>query len=96
MLDKNKFGLAIGLFLALCHAIWAILVAIMPAQLQAFLDWVFNIHFIKPVWVLTTFNFADAIFLVILTFVFGCIFGWILAALWNWVSCCKTKKARRR
>jgi len=95
MLSKNKFGLAIGLFLAIVHAIWAIAVAIMPAQLQAFLNWIFAIHFLQPVWILTTFNLVSAIFLIIMTFICGYIFGWVVAALWNWVNCdCKTSKKK--
>jgi len=77
MLDKYKVGLSVGLFFAVVHAGWALLVAIIPGVLQNFLDWVFNLHFLEPVWVLTTFNFLNAILLVIVTFVIGYIFGWV-------------------
>lgn len=86
MLDKNRFGLAVGLFFAAIHAIWAVVVALIPNQLQAGLDWIFKVHFLEPIWKLTAFNFLNAIFLVIVTFIIGYIFGWLLACLWNWVK----------
>lgn len=79
MLDKNKIGLAFGLFLAIVHAVWALSVAVVPGMLQSFLDWIFNIHFLNPVWVLTSFNFANAIMLVAFTFIAGYVFGWVFA-----------------
>jgi hypothetical protein len=85
-LDKNKTGLVVGFVLALMHAVWALFVAITPGGLQTFLDWVFKVHFLEPVWILTAFNFLDAIFLVILTFVCGFILGWVFAAVHNWLS----------
>jgi len=85
-LDKNDTGLVVGAFLAIMHAVWALCVAVIPGSLQAFLDWVFKVHFLNPVWVLTAFNLLDAIFLVILTFVCGFVFGWVFAAVHNWLS----------
>ena len=85
-LDNNKIGLIFGIFLAIVHAIWAFLVAVIPTSLQSFLDWVFGLHFLEPVWILTGFNFLNAILLVVITFLFGYIFGFILAAVWNWVN----------
>jgi hypothetical protein len=83
MLDRNKFGLTVGLFMAVIHAVWALTVAIIPGALQSFLDWIFNVHFLQPIWILTTFNFGKAILLVIITFVIGYILGWIFAWLHN-------------
>lgn len=83
MLDKNKVGLIVGLFLAAMHAAWALAVAIIPNALQSFLDWIFNIHFLQPIWKLTAFNFVDAIFLVIVTFIAGYISGWVFAWVYN-------------
>jgi len=89
-LNKNKIGLMVGAFLAIVHAVWALIVAVIPDSLQSFLDWVFNIHFLEPVWILTTFDLLNAIFLVILTFVCGYICGWVFA----WIHNCVDKKAK--
>src|SRR3989344_6097565 len=71
ILEKNKIGLVVGLFLAIIHAIWSILVAIIPNGLQSFLDWRFGIHFLEPVLKLTEFNFMGAILLIIIAFISG-------------------------
>ncbi len=83
MLDKNKIGLSVGLFLAMVHAVWALAVAIIPGALQSFLDWIFDIHFLEPIWKLTTFNLINAIFLVIITFIIGYILGWVFVWVHN-------------
>ena len=82
-LNKNKTGLALGTFIALMHAVWSLFVAVIPAQLQNFLDWIFVLHHIKPMYVLLPFNIANAILLVVLTFVVGYVFGYGFAAVWN-------------
>ena len=82
-LNKNKTGLALGIFIALMHAVWSLFVAVVPAQLQKFLDWVFVLHHIKPIYVLLPFNIANAVLLIVLTFVVGYIFGYVFATVWN-------------
>ena len=79
MIDKNKVGLTLGLFFAIVHAVWALSVAVIPNILQSKLDWIFNLHFIEPVWKLTAFNFVNAIILVVVTFIVGYILGWVFA-----------------
>ena len=83
MIDKNKLGLTFGLFFAIVHAFWAFMVAIIPNQLQSFLNWIFNIHFLEPVWNLIVFNIFDAMLLVIMTFIVGYILGWVFAWVHN-------------
>lgn len=83
MLEKKKVGLAVGFFLAIVHAVWSLAVAVIPSQLQSFLGWVFKLHAIQPVWVLMSFNFVNAVILVILTFVIGYIIGWVFAWIHN-------------
>jgi hypothetical protein len=82
-LDKNQTGLIVGIFLALIHLIWAILVWVMPTALQGFLNWIFELHALEPIWKLTTMTIMNAILLVIMTFVIGCITGWVFAWIWN-------------
>jgi hypothetical protein len=83
MLNKNKVGLVVGLFLAAMHAVWALAVAIFPNALQSFLDWIFSIHFLVPIWKLTAFNFIDATLLVMMTFIAGYIIGFGFACVHN-------------
>jgi ABC-type microcin C transport system permease subunit YejE len=84
-LNSNQIGLIFGIFLALIHTLWALLVAVIPGTLQEFLDWVFALHFLKPIYVITSFDFINAILLVVLTFVVGYALGWVFAAIWNWI-----------
>ncbi len=44
-LSKAKTGLALGLFMAVVHAVWAILVALGVAQ--GLMDWIFKMHMIE-------------------------------------------------
>jgi len=78
-MNKNKIGLALGFLLAIVHAVWSLAVLIIPSQLQAFLNWVFKLHALLPVYTITAFNIVNAILLVILTFVVGYILGWVFA-----------------
>lgn len=82
----NKIGLAFGTFFAIIHAVWSILVATIPAGFQDFLDWVFMLHSLKPLYILTPFNLANGVVLIIITFVFGYAFGWCFATVLKWVN----------
>lgn len=77
-MTKNQLGLIGGIFLALVHAVWSLFVAIMPAQLQQFILWIFDIHHLNVPISVTPFVFSKALVLVILTFVVGYIFGWVI------------------
>ena len=78
-MNKNKTGLVLGYFFALLHLIWAILVALIPVQLQTGINWVFKLHGLEPVWTITSMTWLNAIMLVIMTFVSGYIIGWAFA-----------------
>ena len=80
-LSKAKTGLALGLFLAVVHAAWAILVALGVAQ--GLLDWVTGMHMLDNPYIVLDFSLGAAIGLLVLTFVIGYVLGWVLAALWN-------------
>jgi len=82
-LDKKKTALALGTFLALFHAFWSLMVAFIPIQLQKFIDWMFVLHHIKPLYALLPFNILNAIMLVAMTFVVGYAFGYVFAFIWN-------------
>jgi len=47
------------------------------------MDWVFKMHMIENPYIISDFGLGTAIGLVIMTFVVGYVFGWVIAALWN-------------
>ena len=88
--NKNQLGITVGIFAALLHLLWAILVAAGIAQTS--LDWIFPMHFINSIYTVAPFNFTNTIILVVLGLVGGYICGWILGAIYNWAGkCCKKK-----
>lgn len=90
---KNKLALSLAYLLAAFHLIWALIVWLMPAQLQRCLDWIFNLHGIEPVWIITQMTLVNAIILVIVTFVAGYILGWVLAWL---LECYDNKNSTKK
>jgi len=83
MINKNKLGLTIGIFVALMHLVWVIAVAI---GIQRYLDWVLLLHSIKLDIVLTQVVLLNAVMLLVLAFVGGYIFGYVFAAIWNYIN----------
>ena len=84
MLDRGKVALIVGCFFGLLHAVWALVVALGTAQ--TFMDWIYSLHFLTNPFRVADFNLATAIILVIVTFVFGYILGWVFAYLWGMVQ----------
>ncbi len=80
-INPTKSGLALGVLLGLCHAFWAALVAFGWAQ--AIINFVFWIHFIKPIYVIEPFNIGLALALVSATTTIGFAIGYIFALIWN-------------
>jgi hypothetical protein len=81
MISKNKLGVVIGSAFGLWHLAWVLLVAFGIAQWL--LDWVFRLHFIQPVYVVTAFKLPFAVALIAITSALGYLFGWVAAAIWN-------------
>jgi hypothetical protein len=79
--NAHKAGLVLGVLLGGWHLLWALLVAIGWAQ--PVIDFIFWIHFIKPIYVIGPFSAGVALLLVGVTAVLGYAFGHILGALWN-------------
>ena len=79
----NKAGLAIGGLLGTWHLLWALMVALGVAQ--PILDFVFWMHFIKPVYVVGPFQLGTALALIVVTSLIGYAIGLILAGLWNFL-----------
>jgi hypothetical protein len=83
-MSKNRSGLVFGSFIALFHLVWSVFVALIPNQVQTFINWVLKLHHISlPYTIVTPFVLMNAVILVIYTFIVGYIFGWIFAAMFN-------------
>jgi hypothetical protein len=82
-IDPVRTGLALGALIALSHLSWSILVAFGWAQ--PFIDFVFWMHFLKPPYVVQSFNLATAAILLVVTLSLGFVIGSIFAVLWNWI-----------
>jgi hypothetical protein len=80
-LNACKTGLVFGTLFGAWHAIWAAFVALGWAQ--AIVNFVFWMYMIKPVYVISPFNFWIALILVPVTGAIGYVGGFILAAQWN-------------
>lgn len=80
-ISANRAGIALGAIMALWHISWSALVA--AGWAQRVIDFVFWMHFIKPIYVIEPFNLSTAIVLAAITaaigYVIGSVFGWV----WN-------------
>lgn len=76
-----RLGAIFGLFLGLCHAFWAMLVALGWAQ--PVINFVFWAHFITPPWQIEPFALGRAGILVGFTFIVGLVVGIGGGWLWN-------------
>ena len=83
MVNPVKLGLALAVLSSGFHAIWALLVAAGLAQGVA--DFILWVHFVRPAFMVDTFDIGRAGLLLAVTatvaFVIGCALGWA----WNLV-----------
>jgi hypothetical protein len=77
----NHAGVVLGCLFGGMHLGWAVLVAAGVAQPIA--DFVFWLHFIKPVWVIESFEPFRAAGLIVLTTAIGYLIGSAFALIWN-------------
>ncbi len=80
-INANRAGLVLGALIGGWHMLWSLMVAIGLAQ--PILDFVFKIHFIKPIYMVAPFEFAVAATLVVTTAIIGYIVGCVFGVLWN-------------
>lgn len=80
-LKTQKVALSVGLFLGGWHVLWSVLILIGLAQ--PLLDFVFWMHMIANPYHVTGFALGQSLTLIIITFLFGYLCGWIFAWLWN-------------
>lgn len=80
-IHAHSLGLVFGVFLALWHTLWALLVWIGAAQWL--LDFVFRLHMITPPYKVMTFSFGTAFALVLITASIGYVTGFAIGVIWN-------------
>jgi hypothetical protein len=76
-----KAGIAFAALIGGWHLCWAVLVAFGLAQ--PLIDFIFWMHFIKPVYVVGPFNLMTAVVLIAVTSVFGFVVAYAFSLLWN-------------
>ena len=87
-INKNKTGLTFGFLMGFMHLFWSVLVALGIAQLL--LNFILDVHMVNTSVTVMPFDLLKAVGLVVVTFVVGYIFGWLMAFFWN--KCFKEKK----
>ena len=76
---ENKIALAVGLYIAVIHALWAVVVAIGVGE--SYLNWIFPLHFINNLYSVMDFSIMNATLLVIVAFIGGYLATWLFIAL---------------
>lgn len=79
--NQHTLGLIVGSFSGLVHLLWALLVA--SGLAEAFMTWVYWLHFLTNPFQVTQFVLSRALALVLFTAIVGYISGWVLGYLWN-------------
>jgi len=77
----HKAALVFAILLGGWHFLWSALVA--AGWAQPLIDFIFWIHFIRPVYVIEKFNPGVALLLIGVTAAVGYAVGWCFGVLWN-------------
>ncbi len=80
-LSEHQTGLALGAFMGIMHAVWAL--AVLLGFAQTWLDFVLGLHFLENPFTVSAFDITKAVMLVILTSVVGYVTGFVFAKVWN-------------
>jgi len=80
-ISVGKSGLVLGVVIGGYHLCWSALVA--AGWAQAVIDFVFWMHFIKPVLVIEPFGIVKAVILLVVTAGLGFVAGSVFAWIWN-------------
>jgi hypothetical protein len=83
-IGQHKAGLVMATLLGGWHLLWSSLVAVGLAQ--PLIDFVFWMHFIKPVYLIEPFSPGRAAILVAVTASVGYAVGYLFALMWNRLS----------
>jgi hypothetical protein len=76
-----KVALVFAILFGGWHLLWSVLVA--AGWAQPLINFIFWIHFIRPVYVIDRFSVGIALLLIAVTAAIGYAIGWSLAVLWN-------------
>ena len=79
--DAHKVGLFTGICLAVCHAVLSLMV--LTGLAHIYLTWILGLHFLTNPFLVTGFNLAKALILVVFTFIIGYLGGYLFTLLWN-------------
>lgn len=79
--SENRVGLVLGVLVGGWHLLWSLLVAVHAAQ--SVIDFVFWMHFLKPVLVVEGFSIHRAVVLLAVTTAAGYAVGFVGGVLWN-------------
>lgn len=80
-LSPHKTGLIMGLFMALLHTVWSILVYTGVAWVV--LSFVYGLHFLNNPFKMLVFDWGRALGLIAFTFAAGYMMGFVFAFIWN-------------
>ena len=80
-INPHRTGLALGLTLGLMHTVWAMLVA--SGWAQAYIDFIFKLHFIKLDLKIEPFHAGTALLLISITTSIGYLLGWTFGLIWK-------------
>lgn len=80
-LKAGPTALVVGIFVALMHAVWMLM--IFAGIAQWYLNWIFGLHLITNPFKVLPFSLMSAIWLIVFTFVVGYVMGWVFAWIWN-------------
>lgn len=76
-LKAGPTALVVGIFVALMHAVWMLMIFFGFAQW--YLNWIFGLHLITNPFTVLPFSLMSAIWLIVFTFVVGYVMGWVFA-----------------
>lgn len=82
-INPIRAGLVFASLLGGWHLLWSVLVALQLAQ--PVIDFIFWLHFVKPVYVVEEFDIGRAIVLLAVTSLIGGALGYCFGRLWNWL-----------
>ncbi|MFH0829979.1 MAG: hypothetical protein V1887_02340 [Candidatus Aenigmatarchaeota archaeon] len=89
LLTPKKVAMALGVFVALIHLFWSVLVA--SGIGQFWVNFMLAMHMISLPIVIGPFNALYALGLLVMTFVAGYVMGYVFALVWNYFAQCKCK-----